>query len=227
MPSSDQIVWTSSPSRSWSRASSAIVHGAWTRPPNGVSTTSRQSPSSSRNRSTTIRRSVGQRRRSPRARPRGTRAGSRPRGRRGRGPGAAAPPPSPGPSAPSPAPPRSRARRRPIARPSSIGRPTASPFQNGSLPGTPGAGVTVTRLGRDLRDAPGARAQDHDVAVHPGAQLVDHLLVELADAPPGGARPRPRGRRGTGRGPGSCRRWSPRRRGRPAGRRSCRSAGPR
>ena len=59
MPSSDQIVWTSSPSRSWSLASSAIVHGAWTRPPNGVSTTSRQSPSSSRNRSTTIRRSVG------------------------------------------------------------------------------------------------------------------------------------------------------------------------
>ncbi len=35
----------------------------------------------------------------------------------------------------------------PIARPSSIGRPTVSPFQNGSLPGTPGAGVTVTRLG--------------------------------------------------------------------------------
>ena len=34
---------------------------------------------------------------------------------------------------------------RPSARPSSIGRPTASPFQNGSLPGTPGAGVTVTR----------------------------------------------------------------------------------
>ena len=29
--------------------------------------------------------------------------------------------------------------------PSSIGRPTASPFQNGSLPGTPGAGLTVTR----------------------------------------------------------------------------------
>ena len=26
-----------------------------------------------------------------------------------------------------------------------MGRPTASPFQNGSLPGTPGAGVTVTR----------------------------------------------------------------------------------
>ena len=33
----------------------------------------------------------------------------------------------------------------PSARPSSIGRPTASPCQNGSLPGTPGAGETVTR----------------------------------------------------------------------------------
>ena len=35
MPSSDQIVWTSSPSRSPIRASSASDHGAWTRPPNG------------------------------------------------------------------------------------------------------------------------------------------------------------------------------------------------
>ena len=39
----------------------------------------------------------------------------------------------------------------------------------------------------DLRDAPGARAEDDDVAVHPGAELVDHLLVELADAPAGRA----------------------------------------
>ena len=45
--------------RSPIRASSASDHGAWTRPPNGVSSTSRQSPSSSRKRSTTIRRSVG------------------------------------------------------------------------------------------------------------------------------------------------------------------------
>ena len=37
----------------------ASAHGAWTRPPNGVSRHSRQSPSSSRNRSTTTRRSVG------------------------------------------------------------------------------------------------------------------------------------------------------------------------
>ena len=59
IPSSDQIVWTSMPSRSPIRASSASDQGAWTRPPNGVSRQSRQSPSSSRNRSTTIRRSVG------------------------------------------------------------------------------------------------------------------------------------------------------------------------
>ena len=33
----------------------------------------------------------------------------------------------------------------PIARPSSAGRPIPSPFQNGTAPGTPGAGVTITR----------------------------------------------------------------------------------
>ena len=35
----------------------------------------------------------------------------------------------------------------------------------------------------DLQHAPAAGAKDDDVAVHPGPQLVDHLLVELADAP--------------------------------------------
>ncbi len=33
----------------------------------------------------------------------------------------------------------------PIASPSSFGRPTPSPFQNGTAPGSPGAGVTITR----------------------------------------------------------------------------------
>ena len=33
----------------------------------------------------------------------------------------------------------------PIASPSSRGRPTQSPRQNGTAPGTPGAGVTITR----------------------------------------------------------------------------------
>ena len=40
-------------------------------------------------------------------------------------------------------------------------------------------------VGADLRDAPRARAEDDDVAVHPRPQLVDHLLVQLADAPAG------------------------------------------
>jgi hypothetical protein len=38
-------------------------------------------------------------------------------------------------------------RNAPIARPSSMGLPTASPCQNGILPGSPGAGVTITRSG--------------------------------------------------------------------------------
>jgi hypothetical protein len=33
----------------------------------------------------------------------------------------------------------------PMAWPSSFGRPTESPRQNGTAPGAPGAGVTVTR----------------------------------------------------------------------------------
>ena len=33
----------------------------------------------------------------------------------------------------------------PIASPSSYGRPMPSPFQNGTAPGTPGAGETSTR----------------------------------------------------------------------------------
>ena len=54
---------TSTPPRSRARspmrASTASAHGAWTRPPNGESTHTRQSPISSRNRSTTIVRSDG------------------------------------------------------------------------------------------------------------------------------------------------------------------------
>jgi hypothetical protein len=40
---------------------------------------------------------------------------------------------------------RELARGAPIASPSSYGRPTPSPFQNGTAPGTPGAGETSTR----------------------------------------------------------------------------------
>ena len=41
---------------------------------------------------------------------------------------------------------------------------------------------------RDVEHPPAAGAEDDDVAVHPGTELVDHLLVQLADAPPGRAR---------------------------------------
>ena len=37
----------------------------------------------------------------------------------------------------------------------------------------------------DLLHPPAARAEDDDVAVHPRAQLVDHLLVQFTDPPPG------------------------------------------
>ena len=59
MPSSDQIASDSRPKRSRIRALSASAHAAWTRPPYGDSTHSRQSPISSRKRSMTIVRSLG------------------------------------------------------------------------------------------------------------------------------------------------------------------------
>ena len=62
--------------------------------------------------------------------------------------------------------------------PSSYGRPTPSPFQNGTAPGTPGAGETSTRsrVISSIRQRRGAEQERL-----PGAGLVDHLLVELAD----------------------------------------------
>ena len=53
MPSSECIAAASTPYRSRSRAPMTIAHGACTRAPYGECTTTRQSPSSSRNRSTT------------------------------------------------------------------------------------------------------------------------------------------------------------------------------
>ena len=122
---------------------------------------------------------------SPRARPRGRRAGSRPRARRGRASRAAARSAAARPFAPRARSASSSPTNAPSARPSSIGRPTASPFQNGSLPGTPGAGRDRDPVVADLLDPPAARAEDDDVAVHARPELVDHLLVELADAPAG------------------------------------------
>ena len=59
MPSSAHSDSTSIPRASPMRFSTASAHGAWTRPPNGERTHTRQSPISSRNRSTTIVRSDG------------------------------------------------------------------------------------------------------------------------------------------------------------------------
>ena len=59
MPSSVQSARAAMPRRSCSRASSASASGAWTLPPNGVWMQTRQSPTSSRKRSTTMVRSSG------------------------------------------------------------------------------------------------------------------------------------------------------------------------
>ena len=59
MPSSLHISSTAIPHRSPSRCCSAMAHGACTWAPNGDSTQTRQSPISSRKRSTTIVRSSG------------------------------------------------------------------------------------------------------------------------------------------------------------------------
>ena len=59
MPSSPHIVSTGMSKRSISRRSIAIAHGACTGVPNGLRMQIRQSPISSRNRSTTIVRSSG------------------------------------------------------------------------------------------------------------------------------------------------------------------------
>ena len=72
----------------------------------------------------------------------------------------------------------------PMWRPSSSGRPAASAFQNGILPGSPGAETTSTRSCvissmRQLRGAEQERLAD--------AALEDHLFVELADARAGAA----------------------------------------
>ena len=165
-------------------------HGAWTRPPNGVrmheppvaqlvAEPLDDDPAVGR-----------QGARSPRARPRGRRGGSR---RRAASRSCVAPQArrraAPGPSRPGQVGLDLRARTRRSPAPARSAGPTASPCQNGSLPGTPGAGVTITRSWRDLLDPP-AEAPEHDHSPSPGAQLVDHLLVELADPPAGRARPR-------------------------------------
>ena len=68
---------------------------------------------------------------------------------------------------------------RPIAAPSSYGRPTPSPFQNGTAPGMPGRRRDEHAVARDLLDPPGRGAEQERLA---RPRLVDHLLVQLADA---------------------------------------------
>ena len=137
MPSSECATRASTPRRSRSRAPIASAHGALTCAPNGECTTSRQSPSSSRNRSTSSVRSSGMCRVASFC---SARYASRLSAASTSSPAAVA---------------RSRAagsgmldisrRNLPSARPSSSGRPGASPFQNGIRAGSPGAGVAMTR----------------------------------------------------------------------------------
>ena len=116
------------------RAESASPHAAWTRPPNGDSTHTRQSPISSRKRSITIVRSLGTTRVASCCSSRYSRRLRAARGSRS----------NPSASVDSSCSTAQRANA-PIASPSSFGRPSPSPFQNGTAPGTPGAGVTITR----------------------------------------------------------------------------------
>ena len=138
-PSSPQSVSTSTPVSSRIFAAAAIAHGAW------IAAAARRQDADAPVAELVAhaldddRRGVGDG-----ARPRpsdrgGTAAGSRRRARRDRARASAARSRPRGGM-------RSRSRiRRPIASPSSSGRPARSPFQNGILPGSPGAGDTSTR----------------------------------------------------------------------------------
>ena len=138
MPSSAAWAEASRPQRSSSRARTASAHGPCTGVPNGLCSTTRQSPSSSRNRSTMSVRSSGTCSVASRCSARyasrlsWAHSSSPDPARRSRASAFAAP--------------ASSRVKRPTARPSSTGRPSPSPCQNGSLPGTPGAGATTTRL---------------------------------------------------------------------------------
>ena len=137
MPSSAQTACASTPYRCCNRVSMASAQGACTAPPNGVCRQTRQSPSSSRNRSTTIVRSSGTCPVACRCSVRyastlsQAQRSSPPSVRRAR-------------AVVSSSRPNSRTNA-PIACPSSAGRDGVSPRQNGNRPGCPGAGETTTR----------------------------------------------------------------------------------
>ena len=160
--------------------------GACTRWPNGDRMQMRQSPSSSRNRSTTIVRSSG-------TAPVASRWSSRYLTRFSAA-SSSSPTSSRRRSASRPGAPVASSRvNAPRARPSSSGRPGLSPFQNGILPGSPGAGATTTRS-RVMSSIRQVLAPSTNIS--PAPALVDHLLVELADTASrrGGTRRRGRGR---------------------------------
>ena len=168
IPSSDQIASDSSPCSSRMRADSASAQAECTRPPKGESTHRRQSPISSRKRSTTIVRSLGT-----------TRVASRcSRRKAGQVAGGALVEVVLGSELLRRAVHR-LARERADREAELLGRPMPSPFQNGTAPGAPGAGVTITRS-RVISSIRQVEAPSRKV--WPGARLVDHLLVQLAHA---------------------------------------------
>ena len=183
MPSSDQMVWTSMPEP----LLEPRLDGQRPRrvDPAAERRQQRQPPVARARRGSARRRRAcrSAARRSPRARPRGRRRGSRRPARRGRAARAGAAVASRRPLAPRP---RSRldlADER-AQRPAELDRPA----DRVALPERQLAGHARGRADRDpvvpdLQDPPAAGAEHDDVAVHPGAELVDHLLVELADAP--------------------------------------------
>jgi hypothetical protein len=170
MPSSPHIVSTGRSKRSSSRRSIAIAHGACTGVPNGLRMHTRQSPISSRKRSTTTVRSSGT---APVASACSSRYCTRLAGRervervviaqpgrarrRATGHG-------------------SRARTRRAPGPSSSGRPDGRRARTASCPAARCRG-DGDPLERDVLDAPRGRAEQERLA---GPALVDHLLVELA-----------------------------------------------
>ena len=172
IPSSDHSACVSMPCCSRSSARSASPQGACTRAPNGESTHSRQSPISSRKRSTTIVRSEG---RTPVASSCSRRYSTSVRAARSS-------------QACRPRQPRHGAlvvERGELAleaadRAAELERPArllALPERH--LRGLAGRGGDEHAVARDLLDAPRRRAEQEHLAL---AGLVHHLLVELADA---------------------------------------------
>ena len=182
MPSSDQIVWTSAPSRSPRRVSRASDHGAWTRAQTG---SGGRSASRRARRGTARRPSAGRwaGHRRPLVRPRGRRGGSQPAHRVEIVPLASHSGPLSVRACHARGRPRSRATNAPDRAPQ-LDRPA----DRVAVPERQLAGLSWRRRHDDpvviFVDPPGRGAERDDVA-DPG--LVDHLLVELADAPTRGA----------------------------------------